>query len=62
MKIDFDLIRRDLVVETFRNFYSGEKRKLLVSPGHNLFLTIFITSTDLLEKSEEILKDSFLVY
>ena len=32
------------------------------STGYNLFLTIIITSADLLEKSEEILKDSFLVY
>ena len=32
------------------------------SPGYKLLLTIIITSADLLGKSEEILKDSFLVY
>ena len=70
---EFNLIRRDLVLKTFRNkfrylnhfiiisrdinFYTRGKSLLLVSPGYNLCSKIITTSTDLLGKSEEILKD-----
>ena len=39
------------------NFHTGQKSQLLGSTEYNLFLTVITTSKDLLEKSQEILKD-----